>query len=188
MINSGIDLEVPEEENGLLALVSEHRVQICAHDHKEILNEIMDMQHQLDLMSKQLSDKDDQLFQKVNQLKLANDRIVQLQNDNTYRKEVVRLEGFIEKKEIEIKTLNEQVESKDNKFNVLNEKNILLASENKSLKDAITEKENDIESLKKELKDISHSIGVLEENKIFLMDENSPEKPSKGRQVGIFCH
>ena len=51
------------------------------------MNELMDMQQQLELLNTQLAEKDLQLFQKENQLKLADAQIEQLKNSNEYRKE-----------------------------------------------------------------------------------------------------
>ena len=51
-----------------------------------------------------------QLFEKQQQLKLANDRISQIENTNAYRSEVVRLEDILHESERESADLKKELE------------------------------------------------------------------------------
>ena len=52
-----------------------------------------------------------QLFQKCEKLKISEDQVKQLQNNNTFRREVERLESVVEKMEMEKSELIEKLET-----------------------------------------------------------------------------
>ena len=94
----------------------------------------------------------DKLFQKDQELKIMADMNKQLQDSGVYRKEVVRLESVLEKGELEIRAAKEDLITKVNRIQVLED----------NLK-------NEYENSKKQ----NHEMELLRGNLSNLLDENT---------------
>ena len=93
-----------------------------------------------------------QLFRKDEELKILSDRIEQLQNTNRYRKEVVRLEDVVEKSEMEIRVLKDELECRKKRIVVLEMHETNMTNENKKLKENDKQKQEIEASMLKTLK------------------------------------
>ena len=87
--------------------------------HAERINELM---HEREVQDLQIESLNKRLFHKDQQLKVHSDRIKQLQDSNNYRNEVVRLEGIVETNELELRAVKEDLSTKVNKIQILEEK------------------------------------------------------------------
>ena len=76
------------------------------------------------------------LVQRSYDLKIANDRIDHLQNTNTYRIEVVRLQDIVTDKDSEIKLLKDEALKKDEKIRTVENSLTYFLNENTRLKSA----------------------------------------------------
>ena len=77
------------------------------------------------------------IFKKNQELKIANDQVCRLQESNTYRREVLRLEGVLDEYEGEVKHLKEQLEIREHKIGTLEGSVSFFMDENTRLKNTI---------------------------------------------------
>ena len=77
-----------------------------AHERDVLHQKLTRKNHECDLLSKQI-------FDKSQQVKILNDRVKNLEDENKYRLEVVRLEGLLEEKLETIRQMKESNESND---------------------------------------------------------------------------
>ena len=78
-----------------------------------------------------------QLFEKDQQLKLANDRISQLHDTNIYRREVVRLEAVLEKHAEEKLKLTEDLKRRNEEYKTVSSSVSDLLTQNTILKNQL---------------------------------------------------
>ena len=157
----------------LKGAIEEHKFTI-----NYLLKEQKQHQEKHDLLLENLHRKDEEL-------KKALDQVTQLRNTNDYRKEVVRLEESMGEREIEIRSMKEELRTKEEKIQMLEERNKQMIIDIEVLNDGdrvntlnINEKEKELKSIRDDLENRLEHIRVLEENKIFLMDENMVLKNS----------
>ena len=105
------------------------------------------------------------VYEKSQELKFANDRVSQLQNSNTYRREVARLEEVVENNERELKCLKDELILRNQKVVALEESVKFFLDENKKL-----------EKSKEELILSNQKIVTLEESVTFFLNENTQLK------------
>ena len=74
------------------------------------------------------------VYENSRELKIANDKVCQLQNSNSYRREVVRLENVVSENESEIKRLRDELGLKKKKIRTLEESLTFFMNENTCLK------------------------------------------------------
>ena len=115
-------------------------------DNASLLVKLKQKNHECDLLSKHL-------FEKTNSLKILTDRVHQLENENEYRVQVVRLEELVEEKEREYKRLQESVAGE------LQDKNM----KNAWLGKVIEENQNTIECMKEQNSNNEDKIVILKE-------------------------
>ena len=101
---------------------------------EELLKKEMEAREKITVQYENLQN---QFFQKNQQLKVADDRIAQLQNNNTYRQEVVRLEELVQNLEAERKDLDEYVKKQDTEIGMIKGNLSDLMTENVVLKNAV---------------------------------------------------
>ena len=87
--------------------------------HAERINELM---HERKVQDLQIESLNKRLFHKDQELKIHSDRIKQLQDSNNYRNEVVRLEGVAETNELKLRAVKEELDTKVNNIQILEEK------------------------------------------------------------------
>ena len=184
----------PENQCCLYTLKLQDKVKEQAITIESLLNEKQEQGTKIDDFSRKL-------FQKEQQLKIADDRVKQLENSNNYRKEVTRLEGVLEQVETEMRLLKEELTKSKERNNKLQEEKQKLMKEQKASEennlDRIKEleererkiiedfgknqelvardlegKANMLKELSEELKKSQNKISILEENKTFLLNEN----------------
>ena len=74
------------------------------------------------MQDQQIESLNKNLFDKEQKLKVHSDRIKQLQDQSTYRNEVIRLQGVVETNEVELRALKEDLSTKVIKIQGLEEK------------------------------------------------------------------
>ena len=89
------------------------------NDHADTIEKLM---HERKVQDLQIESLNKRLFDKDQQLKVHSDRIKQLQDQSTYRNEVVRLEGVVETNEVELRAVKEDLSTKVIKIQSLEEK------------------------------------------------------------------
>ena len=118
------------------------------------------------------------LYEKSQELKIANDRVSQLQNSNSYRREVARMEEVIEKNESELKCLKDELILKNQKIIALEESATIFQDEIKELK-----------KFQDELIDLSNKkIVTLEESVTFFLNENTQLKNAVKLRMTYFSN
>ena len=132
------------------------------------------------VLERQVEGYTKEMFEKEQKLKIMADRVKQLENSNNYRKEVARLEMVVEQREVDLRTLEEELKGVK-KINIQAEEEKQKAREEQeaSMKKELDltkelEKLNSkIKELEVELKDGKEKVAILEENKTFLLNENT---------------
>ena len=111
------------------------------------------------------------LFQKDQKIKTLNMTVEQLQESNTYRREVVRLEEIIEINERELKELKEQIQNKEEKIKGLEENVSYFMNVNTCLKNKIrvddqthTTVDADVEETDKLIQELNNILKSIEES------------------------
>ena len=124
----------------------------------------------------------EELIQKDRQLKILQDEVKQLQDQNRYRRIVVELEAKMDENEVEIRSLENELQTKIKKIQILEESNEQLVEESRILKNSVEAKlsseEKEKQSLVEELKEQAAKSKLLEDNVSRLMDENTILKKS----------
>ena len=120
-----------------------------------------------------------QLFHKEQKIKILSDRVKQLEDTHSYRKEVERLQAIVEQGEVESKMLGEDfkrlqevyTEALEEKQKMKNELEGRLQKEVNISKE-LEERNKKIGEMKEELNSIQEKMIILEDNKSYLLDEN----------------
>ena len=167
-------------------------------EHVNTINKLLQKQDTHELLIEDLKKK---LFNKDQQLKIMSDKVNQLQNTNAYRKEVVRLEGLVEEGELKVRRMREEMSSKVNKIEVLEEKQKEMKELERCLEqkkmEELQEKDRQMKGMEENLsmqvekikelewkyeeglkiqedhQNNQEKIKILEENQTHLMNENT---------------
>ena len=120
------------------------------------------------------------LRQKEEQLKRVTDQVHKIQNENEYRKEVVRLEGLMEQSEIEIRAMKNELRTGEEKINMLEKKIRQMIEEKESLRST---SEVNIKAKEEKMKILEVNMKVKEEEMKTLKDRHVVSMKSKEDEV-----
>ena len=131
-------------------------LEMAINEHVNTINSLLHDNNEKDIQLENLAKN---LFLKDQQLKKMTERAQQLQDSNTYRKEVVRLEGVVEQGELEVRSLKEELQAKFKKIQSLEAKQ----QNTDELRESIEKKKERIEELEeKELEREENLKGLKE--------------------------
>ena len=138
-VNDGNNLEVAKkDECSVMSLKLGRKTQEC------------------DLLSKQL-------FQLNQQMKITSDRAKKLEDQNTYRSEVVRMEKLLGDKEMTIQNLRENINGKERELQRIYESEEDYKSKIYWLEKIIEERDNDLECMKEDNGSYKMQVKTLQE-------------------------
>ena len=125
-----------------------------------------------------------QLFKKTQELKIADARIDQLQNNNAYRKEVIRLEQIVQDMEEERMDLIENLKKQSEEINVIRENLSDVMTENMVLKNTAkvqcSHSEMQTENIRKHFSDLGVQTDITGLRNVQPVDKNYAEDTSIG--------
>ena len=137
------------------------------------VNTINTLTHEKNKQDMQIDSLSKRLFLQDQEMKVMADEIKQLRDTSTYRKEVKRLEETLERDELEMRAMQEDLNSKVNKIHFLEKECKASLAEKLEIEEVLKQNNIKIKEKDEELRSNLDKVKILEDNKIFLMNENT---------------